>query len=271
MKNIFEVARFTLREALAKKVFIFYLGFSVISLLILGLVLGLTDIQQMVDLTGENEAMLEKFTHGLQMMVSGTLGTLLIFLAVFSSANFISSMLEKGTADLFLSKPLSRDQLIWGKFIGGIAVFIINILLPVIGSWIIISLKFQYMNLNFFWIIVTYTFVFTVLYSIVILLGILTRSSFPGIMTAYFIFVILSQLLHLGYNNIEQITQNEIVQYLITGLYYIIPKTSEILGDITNNLITGLEIENYQPVITSFLFLFFMMVLSIYFFRKKDF
>jgi ABC-type transport system involved in multi-copper enzyme maturation permease subunit len=270
MRNIIEVTRFTLREALAKKVFIFYLGFSVLSLLILGLVLGLADTDQMFNI-GADGSLVEKIILNLQIMVSGSLGTLLIFLAVFSSANFISSMLEKGTADIFLSKPITRNQLLWGKFTGGTIVFIINIMLPVIGSWLIISFKFGFINANFFWIILTYTFVFTILYSIVILFGVMTRSSFPGIMTAYFIFIVLSQLLLAGYENIEQITENSFLQYLVKGLYYILPKTAELLGKITNNLIMGEQIENFQPVITSFLFLIFMMILSTFLFKKKDF
>jgi ABC-type transport system involved in multi-copper enzyme maturation permease subunit len=271
MKNIFEMTRFTLREALAKKVFIFYLGFSVLSLIILALVLGMSDAEKFVEMGGSNDQMVHKFVATLQTMVSGSLGTILIFLAVFSSANFISSMLEKGTADLFLSKPMSRSQILWGKFAGGTIVFLINILLPVVGSWLIISMKFGFTGVNFLWIILTFTFTFTVLYSIVILFGIMTRSSFPGIMTAYFIFVILSQLLYLGYTNLESITKNEFLQYIITGFYYLIPKTSELLGNITNNLIMGEPIENFQPVITSFLFLILMMVLSTYLFKKKDF
>jgi ABC-type transport system involved in multi-copper enzyme maturation permease subunit len=271
MKNIWEITRFTLREALAKKVFIFYLGFSVLSLIILSLILGMTDTQQLIGAAGDDTQMINKLIVNLQSLVAGSLGTILIFLAIFSSANFISSMLEKGTVDLFLSKPISRNQLLWGKFTGGTLVFILNILLPVIGSWLIIAMKFGYGNYNFIWIIATFTFTFMILYSIVILFGIMTRSSFPGIMTAYFIFIILSQLLYLGYTSLENITDNALLKAIITGIYYIIPKTSELLGSITNSLIMGDQIENFQPVITSFLFLILMMGLSIFLFRKKDF
>jgi ABC-type transport system involved in multi-copper enzyme maturation permease subunit len=270
MKNILEMTRFTLREAMAKKVFMFYLAFSVLSLIILGIVLSFVNVEQAL-IMPDNQPALMNATAALQIILSGTLGTLLIFLAVFSSANFISSMLEKGTADLFLSKPISRDQLLWGKFAGGTLVFIINILLPVIGSLIIISLKFGYINYNFLWVIATFTLAFMVLYSIVVLLGVATRSSFGGIMTAYFIFIVVSQLLLLGYRNIDTITENSLLQVLVKGLYHILPKTSELTGEITNNLIMGMPIENYQPILTSFLFLIFMMIFSTILFRKKDF
>jgi ABC-type transport system involved in multi-copper enzyme maturation permease subunit len=271
MKNIWIMSVFTLREALAKKVFIFFTGFSLLVLLILGLVFGLTAPEMLIPNTGDTSQFTEQVITQIQVAISGSLGSLLLFLAIFSSATFISSMLEKGTADLFLSKPVSRGQLIWGKYLGGCISFLINILLPVIGSWLIVSLKFDFYSFTFFWIILSYTFVFAVLYSLIVFMGVLTRSSAPGIMTTYFVFIVLSPLLALGNENAAEISSSPWVQGLIKGFYYIIPKTSEIMGNMTNNLILQKSIEDFQPVITSFLFLIFMMFLSIYLFRKKDF
>ena len=271
MKNILLMTRYTLREAMAKKVFIFFIGFSVISLIILAAVLGVTDASKFAPELGKDTDALQKIIVNFQMIVSGFLGTLLIFLAVFSSANFISSMLDKGTADIFLSKPLSRSQLIWGKFIGGCLVFLINVLLPILGTWVIISLKFDYFNINFLWIVLTYLFTYAVLYSLVILFGVLTRSSVPGIMTAYFIFVILSQLLYYGRTHADKITDSALIRGIIEGIYYIIPKTFELMGNVTNNLIFGRGIDDFQPLISSFIFLILMLFSANYFFGKKDF
>ena len=99
-------------------------------------------------------------------------------------------MLEKGNIDLLLSKPMSRTQLLLGKYLGGILVVFINIAFLIIGTWIIISLKFSYWNFNFTFVIIVITFTFAVLYSVVVLFGILFRSSVPGMMIAYFIFLI---------------------------------------------------------------------------------
>lgn len=271
MKNIITTIKFTLREALSKKVFYVFLAFSVVSLVILQAVVGLSDASKL--LPGMQNAKIDMGTviAGFEMMVSGALGTLLIFLAVFSSANFITSMLEKGTVDLFLSKPISRTQLLWGKFLGGCLVFIINILVPVIGTWLIISIKFNYYHFGFFWIIATYTFTFAALYAIVIFFGVLSRNSFPGIMTSYFIFVILSQLLLFGKDNVQAITGSTFLQGIIQGLYYIIPKTTELLGAVTRNLIAFGKIDDFQPVITTLLFLILLLVSADYLFRKKDF
>lgn len=271
MKNIWLMTKYTLREALAKKVFIFFIGFSVISLIILALVTGFADVKDLAPMFGKDSEAIQKIIINFQMIVSGFLGTLLIFLAVFSSANFISSLLEKGTVDLFLSKPLSRSQILWGKFTGGVIVFLINILIPVIGSWLIISMKFGYYNFNFLWIVITYSFTFAVLYSIVIFFGVITRSSFPGIMTSYFIFVILSQLLYFGNEYADKVTGSIFLQRIIQGIYYFIPKTYELLNDTTKSLMFGSGIEDFQPVISSLLFLILIMYFANYFFGEKDY
>jgi len=58
---------------------------------------------------------------------------------------------------------------------------------------------------------------------------------------------------------------------IIKACYYIIPKTSELMGSLLINITAGKEIESFQPVITSLVFLILMLLLSIIIFRKKDF
>jgi hypothetical protein len=90
-------------------------------------------------------------------------------------------------------------------------------------------------------------------------------------MTAYFIFLILSPWLFLGKEKADVITDNELVKSLINGFYYIIPKTWELMGDITVSIASGREISDYQPVLSSFLFLVIILLSGLYLFKKKDF
>jgi hypothetical protein len=43
------------------------------------------------------------------------------------------------------------------------------------------------------------------------------------------------------------------------------------MGSVLMNITTGKEIESFQPVITSLVFLILILLLSIIIFRKKDF
>ena len=180
-------------------------------------------------------------------------------------------MLEKGNIDLLLSKPISRTQLLLGKYVGATLVVFINIVFLILGAWIIISLKFSYWNFNFPLVTLVITFTFAVLYSVVVLFGILFKSSVPGMMTAYFIFLILSPALHFVKLQLQTLTGKEVFKSMVDSLYYFIPKTSELMGTINSNTGQGKAIGDIQPVLSSFLFLILTIFFCDYILRKKDF
>jgi ABC-type transport system involved in multi-copper enzyme maturation permease subunit len=207
----------------------------------------------------------------LELGILSPLASIGLLLSIFSASSFIPVLLEKGNIDLFLSKPISRSQLITGKYLGGLLVVLLNISFLVIGIWIIISLKFSYWNAAFLWTIATITFVFAVLYSLIVFLGIITRGSLLGMMTAYFIFIILSPLLLLFKEQFYAFIKNDLVKEVFEILYYIVPKTQELMVKINYEIAGGKGISDFQPVISSFLFLILMLFFSILLFQKKDF
>ncbi|MFC2134780.1 ABC transporter permease [Bacteroidota bacterium] len=273
MKNILTLTQFTLREAFSKKIFITFLGVSSFILLmfvILFLTVSLDDLTGAIQLNGTGIAdPLEEILKFFRMTIIMPLYGLGLFLSIFSTSSFIPNMLEKGSVDLLLSKPVSRSQIIWGKFLGGSLVVFINIAYLVIGIWILLGLKFGNWDPNILTTIGVITFTFAVLYSLIILIGVITRSSLLAMMLTYLIFFVLSPIL----SNREQIIlliDNKFVEAILDGLYYILPKTNE-LGQITANLASGAAIGEYQPIVTSLLFLILSLTLSIIIFSKKDY
>ena len=273
MKNIVTITWYTLREAFARKVFIFFAAISVVFLIGLVVVFSLVNtdsILSSMDPSGK-EMVLEQVITKIQLMITAPLSNLCLLLAIFSSASFIPIMLEKGNIDLLLSKPVSRTQLLLGKYLGGTLVVFINIAFLIMGAWIIISLKFSYWNFNFLLVIHVITFTFAVLYSVVVLFGILFRSSVPGMMIAYFIFLILSPAIYFIKLQLQTLTGKEVLKTIVDGLYYFIPKTSELMGTINSNVGQGKAIGDIQPVLSSFLFLILTMFFSDFILKKKDF
>ncbi|MBT8379652.1 MAG: ABC transporter permease [Ignavibacteria bacterium] len=273
IKNVWLITLFTLREAMARKVFLFFAGISLIALLGLILVFSVVGIDTFVDIANQSgsKGVIREVVNSIQLIIINPLAGLCLLLAIFSSASFVPSMMEKGNIDLLLSKPISRDQLLLGKYFGGILVVFLNILFLVIGIWIIVSLKFAYWNYSFLYVSITITFAFAVLYSIIVLLGVATRGSILGMMIAYFIFILLSPLLYAYFVEFKSVIENDVLKAFLDGLYYIVPKTSELTGIITINLAAGKGVTEYQPVLTSLIFLILAIGFSIYLFRKKDF
>jgi ABC-2 type transport system permease protein len=269
MKNLWILTWYTLREAMARKVFIFFLIISALVLIVTGLIFGLSS-NVSIGAGGANSPFGNPITM-IEMLIISPLASLCLLLAIFSSSSFVPVMLEKGNIDLLLSKPVSRGQLLWGKYIGGILVVLINITFLIVGVWLIISIKFGFWDFYFLSIIFTITFTFAVLYALIVLLGVITKGSTLGMMIAYFVFIILSPLLFAARDKMDSFIESKFVKQIIEAVYYIIPKTSELMGKVTVNLASGKGIEDYQPILTSLAFLILTMGIAISIFRNKDF
>ena len=273
MKNIWIMTLYTLREALARKVFLFFLGISVLVIIGMAIIFSIVNTAALIEginPTG-NELVLTEIITVLELMIINPLSGLCLLLAIFSSSSFVPLMLEKGNIDLLLSKPVSRNQLLLGKYFGGMLVVLINIAFLILGVWLVISLKFSYWDFSFLSVILVVTFTFAVLYSIIVLFGVITQSSVFGMMTAYFIFLILSPILLIGKEKWQILIESDFIKTVIEALYYIIPKTSELMGIIMINLTSGKGITDYQPVLSSLLFLILALIYGLFLFNKKDF
>ena len=90
-------------------------------------------------------------------------------------------------------------------------------------------------------------------------------------MIAYLIFLIVSPLLLLYREKLNEFVASEIVNTILDGFYFIVPQTAELMGRIMIDLAMGKGIANFQPIITSFLFLILILVFSVFLFRRKDF
>ncbi len=274
MRNIYLMILFTIKEAMAKKVFLFFAAISILAIILTALILSIVDTQTIISGIGThtgNNFLIRNIVSALEIMIISPLTGLALLLAIFASASFVPNMLEKGNIDLFLSKPVSRDQLLWGKFLGGTLVVFLNIAFLVIGIWLIISFKFAFWDASFLWTVLIITFTFAVLYSLIVFCGILTKGSMLGMMLAYFVFLILSPVLAMANNSSDFFIRSETIKTIIRGIYYFIPKTSELMGKMITDVATGKAIADFQPLISSFIFLIFMMILSVILFRKKDF
>ena len=273
MRNIRIMTLSTLREAMSKKVFIFFMGISAVVLIIQLIIFSLISADKLtkaVNPMGLKISMLQVISS-FELMIVSPIAALGLLLAIFSSSSFIPTMLEKGNIDLLLSKPVSRTELILGKYIGGLLVVFINVFFLVFGVWLIISVKFGFWDPAFLSISLVITFTFAVLYSMIVLFGIITQGSVFGMMMAYFTFLILSPLLFTAKEKFLVAIENGFLKNLIKVCYYIVPKTSELMGSVLNNITAGKTIDSFQPVITSLVFLILMLLLSILIFRKKDF
>lgn len=273
MNNILTIVKFTLAEALARKVFLFFAAITLLVLLGTLLVIGLVDLETLMGITkaSDQKQLMGEIVSSIELLIVNPLANLGLLLAIFSSASFVPVMLEKGNIDLLLSKPISRTQLLIGKYCGVVLFVFLNILLFVFGIWLIISIKFGYWDASFLTLSLIITYTFAILYALILFFGVITKSSIPGMMIAYLIFLILSPLLLLYKDKLNEFISSEILKTFLDGLYFIIPQTAELMGTIMIDLAAGKGITNFQSILTSLLFLILFLVFSVLLFKRKDF
>jgi len=272
MNNILTITGLTFREAFAKKIFIFFFVMSTIVLLILTGIFSSTDATSLTGVMrvrGPNHQMVGSIVGALKLILLTPLYGLGLFLSIFSASSFIPDMLEKGNIDLLLSKPISRAQIIVGKFFGGSIIVFLNVAYLVFGLWLLLGYNFNDWSLSLLLAALIITFTFMLLYSLMILLGILSKSSVLSMMVSFSIFVVFSSLLA-ARETFGVLIESEIVKSILNVFYYIIPQTSE-LGTIMNSVALGKGIENYSPIIVSAIFMVIMISGSIIIFNKKDY
>ena len=271
MKNIFTLSVLTFREALSQRIFQLFFGISTFIILITALVFvfissGSFSASLVVNSTsplGGSLATGVKFFLIYPLYGGG------LFLAIFSVSGIIPSLLEKGNIDLILSKPVSRSQIILGKYFGGIAIVFVNIFYAIVAIWFLIGLKFGVWDLSFVATSITITLAFSAIYSVIILIGITTRSSVFSMIFAYLTFFILSPILA-SREGITAFINNGFVNQVFTLFYYLIPQTSD-LSSITSDLVVGNSLANPLPIFTSIVYIILILSISISIFKKKDF
>ncbi len=269
----------TFREALAKKIFIGYYIFYAIVVLIMLFAVNLDAVEGVMSFADVKETIKSVETGFLSLSFS-----LILFFSLISASSFITSMVDKGTIDMLISKPLSRFQILLAKYIGAI-LFVGGSIVFLIGSiWLILSAKSGYWDPAFLFSIISITAAFAVMYSISIFIGLTTQSSIISILVNFFLIFVFCPILSAREQLIFTFVKNDAVKFIFNFFYYVLPKPGEI-KDVTNAMIAGENIPFWKgvlnqvgmtgpcwlSVITSLLFCAVLFSYSVYYFSRKDY
>ncbi len=268
---------YTLRESLAKKTF---LGFFVITTIVHLLFMFALNVdivsggQAAMSLFGKDipeTVDMEKLMIGFKHIMSGLAVLMLtggIFLAIFATGSLVPNMLEKGSVDLILSRPIPRWQILLGRYCGAVGLVAINVFYMTVGVWLIISLKIGLWHWPFLASGLVIVATFAVLFAIMTFIGVTVRNSGVSMMAAWFV-MFFSPLLFQR-DKIYALLSEKIWQWLLDGIYYLIPRTFE-LGDITRRVVAGEPITDWSPLIQSVLVGVGFLSAAILVFERKDF
>jgi len=214
------------------------------------------------------EAVAEFVNQMLAGFAKGMFAGVVLF-GIFATAGIIPDVLEKGTVDLYLSKPLGRWELLLGKYLGGVCVVFVNILYFLGGMAIIFGMRLGTWDLQFFLSSVMLTFVFACLYSVVGFLGVVFRNAAIPIIGAFLYLLIVGPVLHQREMGLFLISENVVYRGVVDGCYYLLPQLSGMMDGVAS-LILRQEID-WKPYAQSLLSSGLFLGGGVFILSKRDF
>ena len=216
----------------------------------------------------------------LLQLYSNASGAILLF-GLFGTAGLIPSFLDKGTAELFLSKPLSRTNLFISRFLGALGGISANIIFYTVGMWLVFGIKLGVWSWGFLASAFFTSYIFACFYSIAVLSGIITQSTGVAIIMG-FAFSILSGILETRELILFRIWDNPVYHKALDVLYYMTPQldamknsAGTLIGKLNNPAMRQMtnipEQFTFLPYLYSTLSAGAFYALSILYFKRKDY
>jgi ABC-2 type transport system permease protein len=233
------------REAAARWTLIAYFALSSLFILIFALAVNLDVVNgalagaklfgQAVEM-GDRSIDIDRLVLGFESGFSGFLYLVGTFLALFATAHLVPRLQEKGTVDLYLSRPVGRVALLLSRYSGGLLLAAANLVYLIGSIWLIIIWKTRVVHARFLLGGVTILFTIAVLLAFAFLVGVVTSSTGVSLMATYAVFFLAAMLS--AHNRIAAAVSAEWAAKLVNGLYWVFPKTAE-LGRATVEQVSG--------------------------------
>lgn len=274
MNTMIALVEDTFREAFARRIFLGFFGCCTALLLFLMFIMRIDVVQGALATTvifGRNGRQMEN-VEGLVAQTQSVIAMVLYFigtaLAVFASAGLVSAVFEPGRIELLLSKPVSRTELLLGRYLGNVLVIAANVVYLVAGSWVIFGLKTNVWGAGFLLSSLLTILIFAVMLAVLVLAGVLWDSAGVGIMIAFAIMIVTPVLAQRA--TIERLLDSESSRNVVRAAYYLLPKSAEV-SVIMRHIILGLPVESWMPVWSSALFGGVVLSLGLWLFQRRSF
>lgn len=275
-----------MREAAARWTLMAYFFLSTIFIIIFASAINLDIVDgalagaklfgKEVDMDGGGPS-IEKLVLGFETGFSFFLYFLCTFLAIFATAHLVPRMQEKGTVDLYLSRPVSRVKLLLSRYVAGLVLAATNLFYLIGSISLIVAWKTGVFNARFLLAGSIIFLVIAVLMAFSFLVGVITSSTAVSIMTSFGLF--LFGWMMVGHDRFAAAVSKEWQAWTIETMYWIFPKTAE-LGMAVSAFVGGADLQLPEqmlnaltpaPFLTSAAFGLVCLVLASWLFTKKEF
>ncbi len=210
----------------------------------------------------------DQFIVSVQAGLAIMLSTVGMFLALMATSTLFPQMLQKGSIDLLLCRPLPRWRILTARFAGGACIMAFNAAYLILGVWLVLGWKSGIWNRGFPLSAGLLIFAFVVLFSVVMLGSVITENGPVGLLTAFALFM-FSPILA-AHRQITPVLEKELYRKAFRFVYWVLPKSAETLGA-SRRLIMNQPMEIGWVLGTSLAFAVACYVVTVMYFTRKDY
>jgi ABC-2 type transport system permease protein len=266
----------TFQESFRNKMFLFF--FVVSSLVIGSIALALNmdivqGVMQGVTILGNEfelrrQMTVPEFITGVQTGLAMLIATIGLFLALMATSTLFPLMLQKGSIDLLLCRPIPRWRLLTARFLGGATIMAFNATYLIVGVWLVLGVKSGIWTRGFPLSTVFAIFAFVVLFSVVMMVSVMTENGPAGLLAGYTLLMFSPVLA--AHEQITPVLSRELYRAVFRTLYWIAPKSAETIGAM-RRLINDRPLAVEWVVGTSLAFALACYVITMIYFTRKDY
>ena len=266
--------RDTFHEALLRWVFWGLFGLSTAMLLFFLFVMRIDLVQgakATVALFGQTEGKAVEVTKLVRQVHGGVaffFYMFAMFAAVFASATLMPAALERGRVELLLAKPVRRWHLLLARYGANLLVVTLNTCYLIVGVWLIFGWKAGVWHTSFLHAILTTTFMFAVLLTVVTLVAVFSENAALATMITFGLMVTSPVLAQ--HKLMMKLLGSEWSRQVWMGIYQALPKFFDV-GRINMDLVMGRRVESWTPVWTSAVFAVAALAAALFWFERKDY
>jgi ABC-2 type transport system permease protein len=213
--------------------------------------------------------------RGIESAAAWMLYPMGVILGLFATASLVPRMLEKGSIDLLLSKPVSRPAILISRWLGAYIVAAANMVYLVGGVSLILGFKLGTWHWGFLFSGLMMAAYFGALLGFLVLWGVLMRSTTIGIMmTVLVYFVSLAIRAPHAYPGWADAITSQIGRLIsksiVEVLYHALPRTWE-FGVVVTNLLLHRPVDSYMPIVGTMASGLGALAVAVFMFRRTDF
>lgn len=209
----------------------------------------------------------DKFVVEMSSFVFGAAYFLGTLLGLFATMPLISGFLEQGRIDLLLSKPISRSRLLSGHLLGVVLTVLSLATYLVVGVWMALSIKTGVWLPQMLLSIPLIVVMFAVMYSVILTLSVVTRSTGLALIIAYGM-IFISAILAAHEQLLPVLSPTAATIYM--AFYHILPNFIEVVA-LQAQLVSGEVVKSWYPLLSSIAFGSVVYGFGYFWFSRKDF